>query len=109
MKAKGDYRIWVHLNCSHGSQAERQSYVSSGQGKTKGDNLAWIHLDKIVKHGRLNCVSRGQRKPMKAKKAKGNHQARVLLDKMVLAVVRQGGWTKQAVAKDTQAKADKRL
>jgi hypothetical protein len=49
-----------------------------------------------VMGGMLDCVSSGQRKPMKAKKSqeklKGDHQAQVHLGKMVLMVVRQGGW-----------------
>jgi hypothetical protein len=32
-------------------------------------------------------------KAKEAKKAKGNHQAPVHLDKIVLMVARQGGWT----------------
>ncbi len=56
--------------------------------------------------GMLDCVSSGQRKPMKAKKSqeklKGDHQAQVHLGKMVLMVVRQGGWIAWASSKDSQ-------
>jgi hypothetical protein len=45
--------------------------------------------------GRLDCVSSGQRKPVKAK---GDHQAQFHLDKMVLVVVKRGSWTVGAVA-----------
>ncbi len=39
----------------------------------------------------------------------GDHQDRVHLDKMVLVMARQGGWTSIAVAKGTQGKVIKRF
>ncbi len=40
---------------------------------------------------------------------KGEYQDRVHSGKVVLVVVRWGGWTAQAAAKDRQGKANKRL
>jgi hypothetical protein len=39
----------------------------------------------------------------------GDYQARVNSGQMALVVVRQGGWTMGAVAKDTQMKAGRQL
>jgi hypothetical protein len=54
----------------------------------------------VVRLG-LYHVSSGQRR------LKGNYQAQVHLDELVLGVVRQGGGTVWAVAKDIQWKAKK--
>jgi hypothetical protein len=65
------------------------------KGKPRGKTL--VHLDKmafvVVRQGRLDSMNSGQRKPTKAKKAKGDLQARVHLDKMALVAVRWGGLT----------------
>jgi hypothetical protein len=62
-----------------------------------------------VRGGEARLCELWPRKSKKAKEAKEDHQAWVYLDKMVLIVARQGGWTTWALAKDTQAKADKLL
>ncbi len=47
--------------------------MSTGQKQTNGDFQARVHLDKVVlivvRQGGMDCVSNGQRKPMKAKKS----------------------------------------
>jgi hypothetical protein len=58
----------------------------------------------VVRQKGLDCERSGRRKPKKAKKVKGDHQVGVHSDKMILVVVRQGGWTICAVAKYTQGK-----
>ncbi len=61
--------------------------VSKGKlrGKTL-DKMAFV----VVRQGRLDSMNSGQRKPTKAKKAKGDLQAQVHLDKMALVAVRWG-------------------
>ncbi len=85
-----------------------------GQRQTKGTTgvestqIRWF-LGSFCKQGWLGCMSSSQKTLKKSLKLKRDYQAWVHSDEIVLVVVRQGGWTAWAVAKDDQMKVGKGL